>query len=381
MLNVGQGAIIASGLIVMMVLAARGVAAGTDDGRRFRAGQRLSAPALHAAQLPRHGLSQHQAVADRPRADDGAAQDRARDRGPAGRAPTLAVPARRGRLPPCRFPLRRAAADPAGCRFPRIAGRERSRSSGPAAPASRRSRGCCSAFTMSMAARSRSTARTCATSRRTACAARSASCRRTPCCSTTRSSTTSPMAAPAPAAPRSRRRRSLARIHDFVAGLPDGYDTMVGERGLKLSGGEKQRVAIARVILKAPRHPDLRRGDLGARHQDRARDPGQPCRGRRPTARPWSSPTGCRRSSMPTRSWCSTAAASSSAAITASCWPAAASTPRCGPASRRRQRREAALAAKADRKHSPCDRARPRGPVHAAFAALAKATGGRSRAP
>jgi ATP-binding cassette, subfamily B, heavy metal transporter len=44
----------------------------------------------------------------------------------------------------------------------------------------------------------------------------------------------------------------FARIHDFVAGLPDGYDTMVGERGLKLSGGEKQRVAIARVILKSP---------------------------------------------------------------------------------------------------------------------------------
>ena len=44
----------------------------------------------------------------------------------------------------------------------------------------------------------------------------------------------------------------FARIHDFVAGLPDGYDTVVGERGLKLSGGEKQRVAIARVILKAP---------------------------------------------------------------------------------------------------------------------------------
>ena len=44
----------------------------------------------------------------------------------------------------------------------------------------------------------------------------------------------------------------LARIHDFVAALPDGYRTMVGERGLKLSGGEKQRVAIARTILKAP---------------------------------------------------------------------------------------------------------------------------------
>ena len=45
----------------------------------------------------------------------------------------------------------------------------------------------------------------------------------------------------------------LAHIHDFVTALPDGYETMVGERGLKLSGGEKQRVAIARVILKAPK--------------------------------------------------------------------------------------------------------------------------------
>ena len=44
----------------------------------------------------------------------------------------------------------------------------------------------------------------------------------------------------------------LARIHDFVAGLPEGYETKVGERGLKLSGGEKQRVAIARTILKDP---------------------------------------------------------------------------------------------------------------------------------
>ena len=44
-----------------------------------------------------------------------------------------------------------------------------------------------------------------------------------------------------------------AHIHDFVASLPDGYDTLVGERGLKLSGGEKQRVAIARVVLKAPK--------------------------------------------------------------------------------------------------------------------------------
>ena len=45
----------------------------------------------------------------------------------------------------------------------------------------------------------------------------------------------------------------LARIHDFIEGLPDGYQTIVGERGLKLSGGEKQRVAIARTMLKRPR--------------------------------------------------------------------------------------------------------------------------------
>jgi ATP-binding cassette subfamily B protein len=43
-----------------------------------------------------------------------------------------------------------------------------------------------------------------------------------------------------------------ASIHDFIASLPDGYGTMVGERGLKLSGGEKQRVAIARTLLKDP---------------------------------------------------------------------------------------------------------------------------------
>jgi ATP-binding cassette subfamily B protein len=44
-----------------------------------------------------------------------------------------------------------------------------------------------------------------------------------------------------------------ANAHDFISGLPDGYDTVVGERGYRLSGGEKQRLAIARVILKDPR--------------------------------------------------------------------------------------------------------------------------------
>jgi len=43
-----------------------------------------------------------------------------------------------------------------------------------------------------------------------------------------------------------------AQIHDVIAGLPDGYDTLVGERGYRLSGGEKQRLAIARMLLKNP---------------------------------------------------------------------------------------------------------------------------------
>lgn len=45
----------------------------------------------------------------------------------------------------------------------------------------------------------------------------------------------------------------IANIHDFISGLPDEYDTVVGNRGLKLSGGEKQRVSIARVVLKDPK--------------------------------------------------------------------------------------------------------------------------------
>jgi ATP-binding cassette subfamily B protein len=44
-----------------------------------------------------------------------------------------------------------------------------------------------------------------------------------------------------------------AHIHDFISELPQGYDTIVGERGYRLSGGEKQRIALARVILKDPR--------------------------------------------------------------------------------------------------------------------------------
>lgn len=45
----------------------------------------------------------------------------------------------------------------------------------------------------------------------------------------------------------------LANVHSFISGMENGYDTVVGERGIQLSGGQKQRVAIARAIVRAPR--------------------------------------------------------------------------------------------------------------------------------
>ena len=92
--------------------------------------------------------------------------------------------------------------------------------------------------------------------RRSACATTgrsSAWCSRTTSCSTARCWRTSPTRGPTPPRKRSCAPARIARCDDFVQKLAEGYETIVGERGVKLSGGERQRVAIARAILADPR--------------------------------------------------------------------------------------------------------------------------------
>ena len=76
-----------------------------------------------------------------------------------------------------------------------------------------------------------------------------------------------------------------AQIHDVIAALPDGYDTIVGERGYRLSGGEKQRLAIARMLLEGPGDRDPRRGDEPPRLRERGPRAGRARRRARAAAR------------------------------------------------------------------------------------------------
>ena len=142
--------------------------------------------------------------------------------------------------------------------------------------------------------------------------------RRTPCSSTTRSATTSATAAGRPPRTRCARRRAWRRSTRFIERLPEGYDTQVGERGLKLSGGEKQRVAIARTILKAPPILILDEATSRSTADREARSRTRWTRLARPHHARHRAPAVDRRST-PTRSSCSTGARSSSGARTANC--------------------------------------------------------------
>ena len=123
-----------------------------------------------------------------------------------------------------------------------------------------------------------------------------------------------------------------AHIHDFIARLPDGYETKVGERGLKLSGGEKQRVAIARALLKNPPILIFDEATSALDSQSRRRSRPSSIASRRPHALVIAH----RLSTVvdADQILVMDAAESSSAAATPSCSPRTASTRRCGGCSR-----------------------------------------------
>ncbi len=159
LLNLGQGTIIATGLVGIMMLAARGVAAAEMTVGDFVLVNayliQLYTPLNFLGMVYRNikqsltDLEQMLALlAVKPEIEDRPG------------APALIVRPRRGRLSPGRFPLRLQAPDPVRMSISGCLPARKSRSSGRAAPANRRSPACCSAFTMSMPARSRSTART-----------------------------------------------------------------------------------------------------------------------------------------------------------------------------------------------------------------------------
>ena len=79
-----------------------------------------------------------------------------------------------------------------------------------------------------------------------------AMCRKNRCCFIEVSVKTLPMGRPDATQAQIENAAQEAQAHDFISKLPNGYETVVGERGVKLSGGQRQRVAIARAILKMP---------------------------------------------------------------------------------------------------------------------------------
>ena len=132
------------------------------------------------------------------------------------------------------------------------------------------------------------------------CASTSPSSRRIRSCSTPRCSTTCATRKPDATRAEVEDAAKRAQIHDVIAGLPDGYDTMVGERGYRFSAGERQRLAIARAILKDPRILILDEATSSLDAAIRAQGAGGADAAAARVAPAWSSRIACRRCATPT---------------------------------------------------------------------------------